>query len=199
MKITSVFLIVALISLSSANAVEPPSTEQTMQQEMMKKMQDAGKPAAEHELLKPLVGTWSASSSWRMSPEQEFERSSANVTRSWVLGGLFVQESYIDQSSKTPFSGLGMMGYDKVMNEFTATWYDTMSTATWQSTGHAGSEGKVISFQGAGSCPMTGGKKENRSELEIVSNDTNIYRMFDKTSEGKEFKALEIVYQRTKG
>ena len=46
-------------------------------------------------------------------PNAPEEKSTAEVTREWILGGRFLQENYNDNSEKHPFTGMGIIGYDK--------------------------------------------------------------------------------------
>ena len=198
-KIAIVGLVIALGHVSALADSPSTKTQSPETQAMMKKMQEAGTPGVQHQMLEPLVGEWKATSSWRMSPTHAPEKSTASAKRTWVLGGRFLQEQYDDANAEHPVKGIGMMGFENVTKQFTTAWFDTMSTAIWQSSGSVDATSKNFAFEGEGSCPMTGGLKKTRSELEIVSTNKNVFRMFDKTPEGKEFKALEIVYERVTG
>ena len=164
--------------------------------QMAKMMKEAGQPSLKHQALSPLAGSWIAKSKWRMSPEQPMEESQAISKKAWVLNGLFLQEQHDDSNTKHPFKGVGMIGYDKIANNYTSTWFDTMSSATWQSTGEM-AKPNIIQFNGGGSCPMTGEYKEVDSELHIISKNKHVLRMYDRDPEGNRFLNLEIEYTRS--
>ena len=71
-----------------------------------------------------------------------------------------------------------------------------MSTSVHTFQGEMDKAGKVLTFSGDMFCPMRGKVIDYRAELEIVSNEKNIYRMFQKDDAGKEYKAGEITYTR---
>lgn len=187
---------VALTACSTQKAAPSlPSAPPKSPEEMAEIMKFAGTPGPEHGFLTPLVGVWKAHSAWRMIPEMPFEYSEAISTKEWVLNGLYLHESYVDKNPKMPFTGMGMLGFDKVLKEYSSSWFDTMNSASWHSRGTKSSD-KVISFTGGGSCPMTGDYKEVSSELEIVNADKHILRMFDTTPSGERFVSMEITYSR---
>jgi hypothetical protein len=192
----SSFFLSPIIGLAEDSS---PSQEEPSQEELMKKAMEAGMPSEGHKLLNTLQGTWKTRSIWHMTPEDPGEKSSATAQRTWILGGRFLKEEYRDFHPKAPFRGLGILGFDNVMKVYESTWVDTMTTATWRATGNYNAETKTFSFTGSGSCPIEGGKKETESELEIVNEDKNIYRMYSTSPEGKRFLTLEIEYTRVKG
>lgn len=167
-------------------------------EQLQKALVEAGKPAEQHAILANLAGSWKATSMWRATPEQKFVKSVANSKRNVILNGLFIKEDYDAPSKQQPFKGLGIWGYDKVSKKFTSAWVDTMSSSIWNSEGELDKSGKKIAFSGSGSDPITGAPKKVRSELEIVNKNKSIFRMYDTAVNGKEFKNLEIVYDRIK-
>ena len=194
--------VLAALALASCTASTPTQKGHEMKmaatspEQIQKIMQQAGQPAEQHEFLHKLVGEWDVESKWRMSPQEEFVPSKATVSRKLVLNKLFLMEEYHDKSEQQPFSGIGMMGYDKVTKEYTSNWYDTMSSATWTSTGKIDSKGATISFNGGGSCPMTGTQKIVDSEFSMVDANTQTYKMYDTTADGVRFLSMELTYKR---
>lgn len=168
-------------------------------EEMAKIMKEASRPAPEHLMLKPTIGTWRAVSRWKISPDTPDRVSTALSKKVLAMNGLFVEEEYVDKNNKAPFIGKGIYGYDKVAGQFTAAWYDTMTSGMWLSTGSPANDGKIINYEGGSSCPITGEYTENRSELVIVNNNKHILKMYDIAPDGKEYRSLEILYERLRG
>lgn len=156
----------------------------------------SGDPGPEHQRLQPLVGRWSAKSKFWYGDKEKPELSTATVERKWILGRRFIQENYEDHSEKIPFTGLGLLGYDKSAQRYISTWADTMSTSLSVSTGTADAKGKLIRFTSEQKDPETGEEKNYRSELVIINKDKNVLKMFEVGVGGKETEVLEIEYTR---
>ena len=197
--IGSVLTVCALVGCTSLTPGPKMAEKQVVAkspEQMQEIMKQAGQPGEQHEFLHKLVGEWEVESKWRMSPEEEFVPSKATVSRKLVLNGLFLMEEYEDRSEKQPFSGMGILGYDKVAKEYTSNWFDTMSSATWSSTGQIDNQRKTIAFHGGGSCPMTGGKKVIDSEFSMIDEETQTYKMYDISPDGTRFVSMQLTYKR---
>lgn len=190
--------IISVVLLMSACASQKNPPTPSSPEDIQAMMIEAATPAAEHKFLDPIIGTWKATSHWKMNSVQEAMVSTGLSKKQWVLNNLYVQENYEDKNSQYPFVGLGMLGFDKVAQHFTSSWFDSMSTINWISTGTALSDGKTILFQQESYCPIAKDLKTIRSELEIVNDKQHFFRMFDHDESGREFISLEIEYQRVK-
>jgi hypothetical protein len=143
-----------------------------------------GAPAAEHERLQKLVGTWTLTTGGAKEKGRAEYRS--------ILGGRFVTEEV-----KLPFGGftmewLGVYGYDKSKKQYTAVWVDNMDTTTEIAQGEADADGKVLTFRGEHTDPRTG--KPAAYVFRITRDgDTNLtIEMIEGAREGKEGTAFVI-------
>ena len=156
-------------------------------------------PGKFHEYLQPLVGTWGLSVEWKMFPSDEFETHKGTCAYKWILGGRFLLEKVKGEAMEEGgelFEGMGITGYDNQNKQYTSIWIDTMSTATYVCTGTGDESGKVFTFYGEETDPMTGQKIKTKSVLRIVSSNKLVCEMYRPGPDGKEFKNMEITYQR---
>ena len=66
-------------------------------------------------------------------------------------------------------------------------------------TGKFDAKKNVVHQSGTFACPMTGEKNAwYRSEWQIVDKNTNVFSMYTKAPNGKEFKSMEMTYKRVK-
>src|SRR5437870_3581402 len=80
------------------------------------KKKDAGAPqpierGPEHKLLESLVGTWDAKVKYYINPAKPLE-SNGVMTRTMILGGNYLQESFKGEFVGKNFAGLALIGYD---------------------------------------------------------------------------------------
>jgi len=180
---------------------QPGGDEMAKMMELMKK---AATPGEFHNHLKPLVGKWTFTTKYRMSPDGPWEQSTGNAVYKWILGGrILVHEvkanpSPDDAMMGGPFEGFGLTGYDNVSKKYFNVWLDNMGTGMMSSTGSCDSSGKTITYMGDYNDPMTGKVKTVKSILKIAGDDKVVFEMYDKGPDGKEYASLEVSYVRAK-
>jgi len=163
----------------------------------MEAMKKLGAPNENHKALEPFVGSWNATVQWRMSPDSNTDKSQGTSYNHWILDDRFVQEVFKGTSMGQPLSGIGFLGYDNIRGEYTSVWLDNMSTGIMVSSGQYDAAEKTISKSGTVSCPMTGEKSRPvRSVCQVVDKDHYTLKMYMNDKDGKEFKAMEIEYER---
>ena len=191
------FLVALVIVMRSVVASAETSPAQPDQQAMMEAMKKNGAPGEHHQALAPLAGTWVSTASWWKSPDAPPEVSQGTSTMEWVLDGRFLKQSFTGTAMGQPFTGMGFIGYDNVRGEYTSIWMDSMMTGIMTAAGTYDAAAQTLQESGSFSCPMTGEKNMwFRTDWKIVDQDHNTYESYSKTSEGKEYKALEIAYTR---
>lgn len=154
-------------------------------------------PGPMHEYLAPLVGEWQAQLAWRMSPDAPWTEFDHQAERELTMDGRYLEETYKGEWMGEPFQGRCIIGYDNVREEFTNIWYDNMSTGMSISTGQASKDGKVITFEGQHSDPMSGEKDAwVRSVMKIVGPDKNVVEMSTEDENGDAFVSMRITYTR---
>lgn len=157
-------------------------------------------PNANHEVLKNFVGKWKNTAKFWMEPNAKAEEMTGTTNNTLIMGGRFLQTNHSGKAQKgqPAFSGMGLLGYDVVRDEFQSSWIDNMNTALMATTGGKYDPAtKTLTEEGTTSCPITGDKnKWFRAEWKIVDAKTYHYSMFSKTKEGAEYKSLEITYKK---
>lgn len=156
----------------------------------------AGTPNENHKVLEQLAGEWTVASTCWMTPEGGPTESKGSARRKSIFGGRFIQEEFQGEFMGKPFDGLGFTGYDNMKKKYVSLWMDSMSTMFMTFEGASDASKKVFTFRGECPDPLTGVTKKNRSVLKIEGKDKNIFTMFESSPDGKEHKAMELVYTR---
>jgi hypothetical protein len=155
-------------------------------------------PGPEHKVLRALAGKWKAEVQFRMGPKGEPMKSEGTMARRLVLGGRFLRELYKSTSPEMPFTGMGMLGYDKGKKKYNAMWTDSMSTAIMVTYGTYDAAKKTFTFDMEMDDPVAKKKTKGRNLIRIIDKDHHVQEMYHQDDKGKEFKAMEIKYSRAK-
>ena len=167
------------------------------QEQQMPEWMKYSEPGKFHAYLEPFVGRWTQTVKWWMGPNMEPEVSTGTCEYKWILGKRFLQQEVKGGTDEQPFAGMGLIGYDNFKKKYTGMWVDTMTTAIATSLGTCDESGKVFTMIGTQDDIFTGKANQKfRSVARIVNNDKHIDEMYSTGPDGKEFKALEIVYTR---
>ena len=180
---------------SSASSTPAQSKEDA---EMMAKWQAAMTPGPEHAKLNPLAGSFTSNVKMWMAPAAPPSESTGTTENRWILGNRFLEQIHHGDMMGQPFEGRGITGYDNVQKKYIGTWIDSMGTGMMTSTGTASADGKTFTFNAQMWDPTTGKIAKAREVLTIDSNDKHRFEMWTTDPKTKkEFKTLEIVYNRT--
>jgi hypothetical protein len=179
----------------AADKDQPPRTEPG-KEEVMKKVEEAGRPGPAHRAMQPLVGSWEVNARCFNGPGGTPMESQGTSTVRWIMGERFLQEEFKGEFMGKSFQGLGLFGYDNVKQKYVSTWLDDMTTTIFVSEGTADADGKVFTFEGKMSDPMTGEKeKPTRCIVKVTDQNKHTFEMID-LSGGKETKMMEMTYTR---
>lgn len=163
----------------------------------MEEMMKLTTPGQEHKILKGLVGNWKVDANFWMEPTGKPEHSTATQKNTLIMDGRFLQTEYHGKTMGKPFRGMGLLGFDRVRNEYQSVWIDTITTGIATSAGQYDAGKKLLTESGTSSCPMSGDKdKPFRAEWHFTDKNSYRYTMFTKDAQGKEFKSLELLYKR---
>lgn len=174
-----------------------PDAKAAEQQAMMQKVKERTSPTEAHKVLEPLAGQWTYTAKFWMPLEAQPEETTGTSQNTMIFGGRFLKQEAKGTWMNEPFEGIGYTGYDNIKAEYESVWLDSMATGLMTSSGQYDAVSKTLRLLGANSCPLTGEKaRPGRSELTITDNDHNTYAFYMIGPDGKEFKAMEIVYQR---
>jgi hypothetical protein len=191
---TLLYVLVALLLTSVANAADAPKKDPAMEAQMAEMMKYAN-PGPQHEKLKAMVGTWDATvKSWMGTPEPTVSK--GVMKNEMTLGGRLLESSYKGEWAGAPFDGFGLTGYDLKENKLKSLWTDTMSTAWMVMDGSISADGKELTSTGSID-GMDGKPMAVRTVTKIESNDKHVYTMFG-TMNGQEMPVMEITYNRKK-
>ena len=189
-------VVLALFVSAAAFAAEEPKPS-AEQQAMMDKMMKAATPGAPHEMLKKMAGDWSCTVKYKMDPAQPWQEATSTATITTLMDGRYVQEVTTGQMMGMPFSGMGVTGYDNVIGKYVSTWIDNMGTGIMKSEGTADASGKVITWIGTMSDPMTGKPSKSRMITTVADDDHHTFEMYNvPPGAKKEMKTMTIEYVR---
>ncbi len=151
----------------------------------------------EHKVLESLVGTFNAEIKVYFPDPTKPASSKGVLTRTMILDGNFLQETFAGEFFGAKFTGLGIVGFDPNKKKYTTTWCDSMSTTMMVMEGTYDAAKKTLINFGDDFEPMTKKKMKARDVLTIISADEQSFDMF-RLPEGEktEFKVMEIRYTR---
>ena len=167
------------------------------------KKKEAGPPPVErgpeHKVLESLVGTFDASVKFYFPDPTKPTTSKGVMTRTMILGGNYLQESFTGEFFGAKFSGLGIIGYDANKKHYVTTWCDSMSTSMSIMHGSYDADKKTFTSVGEEIEPASKKKMKQRDVLKIINADEQTFEMF-RLLEGteKEFKIMDLTYTRRK-
>ncbi len=183
----------AQTSKSKPAAGKPPALDAKAMEELMMK---AATPGPQHDGLKKLEGEWDLVIRYSMDPSQPPSETKSSAVVRTVMDGRYSQEEVTGEYQGRPFSGLGITGYDNVLNKYVSIWIDNMSTGIMTSQGTADGTGKVINWTGESSDPAIGKPNKYRMVSRFTDDDHHTFEMYSKGPDGKETKMMEISYTR---
>ncbi|HWP91425.1 MAG TPA: DUF1579 domain-containing protein [Thermodesulfobacteriota bacterium] len=202
--VCTVFALAATVVTSKAGEESKEKQESVKQKTsqhdhdaMMEKWKEYATPNENHKVLGALVGDWDYTVKWWMTPDGEPEVSTGTSEVEWIMGGRFIQYEVEGTSMGQPFEGLGITGYDNEKKQYRSVWIDNMGTGIMTASGSYDPNTKTITDQGTFSCPAEG-EKAFRAVTKIVDNNNFTYEWYMNGPDGKEFRAMEIVYTRKK-
>lgn len=150
-------------------------------------------PGEGHAKLKGMEGNWDAVVKDYMSSATPTE-SKGTCTRKWIMDGRYLQEDFSSDFMGMPFKGMGLSGYDNITKKYVATWVDNMGTGIMSSTGTLDATGKIFTYEGESSDPMSGKVVKMKMISTIVDDKKHTFVMNGPGPDGKDMKMMEITY-----
>ena len=134
-----------------------------------------------------------------MSADAKPEASEGTSSIHWIMDGRFIQDDFKGTMMGKPFEGRAVVGYDTIRGEYSSTWIDSMATGMMVGSAQYDAATKTFNEKATMSCPLTMEKnREMRSVIKIVDADHFSREMYMKDKDGKEFKSMDISYERVK-
>ena len=154
----------------------------------------AGTPGKMHEHLAKSAGTWTGKQTMWMAPGTEPVTSDCTCVETPILDGRYVRvEMKGEIPGMGPYTGLGIMGFDNVSQEFVATWIDNHSTGLMTATGKLSPNGKTLTSNYTYNCPITKKPTVMRHIETITGTNTKTIEMHGADPKtGKEYKMMAI-------
>ena len=180
-------------------AVKAAAKPQAMDpQAMADLMAKASSPGPNHERLQKLAGEWSLTVRWTWDPSQAMQETKSTAVITSLMDGRYSQEQTSGEMQGKPFQGMGLTGYDNVLKKYVSVWIDNMGTGIMSSQGTPDATGSIVNWTGESSDPMTGKTSKFRMVTRFQDDDHHVFEMYIKSPEGKEYKTMEIAYERSK-
>ena len=164
-------------------------------QAMMEVYTKLATPGAPHQMLAGMGGSWDAKTKFWTEPNKPPTESKGTCEQKMILGGRFLQQEFTGDMMGSPFTGIGVTGYDNHTQKYVSTWMDSMGTAILVFEGKASADGKTITQESRYDDPIKGPVKW-RSVTRSMDSNTWLFEMYETGKSGKEEKMMEITYTR---
>jgi Protein of unknown function (DUF1579) len=164
-------------------------------QAMMDVYKKLGTPGVPHKVLASMAGSWNTKIKSWTEPNKPPMESAGTCEQKMLLDGRFLQQEFTGDMMGSPFTGIGVTGFDNHTKKYVSTWIDSMGTAILFFEGTASTDGKTIIQESSYDDPIKGPMKW-RSVTKIVDDNTHVFEMYGTDKRGKEEKMMEITYSR---
>ena len=193
----------SLPALADDDAAAKKDNKKPGEAEMMAMMMELSKPGDNHKLLAGVVGTWTYTVKFWMSPDAPPMESGGTAVAREVMGGRYFITDHTGKMQMpgpdgkimdSEFKGMSVEGYDNVKKKFVSSWIDNMGTGIMNSEGTYDAASKTFTYM-AEYEPMPGMKTKVRETIKINDKDHHTFEFFEDRG-GKEVKTMEIHYTR---
>ena len=167
------------------------SDQDSQAQELEAWIADMAKPGEHHAVLDVLIGEWDGTIRVWDEPGGDPVTVDVKVSRQWILGNRFVQETVTAGSGNEQYNGLGYIGYNNVDRHYVMHWMDDQSTTVQSEIGRYNRNTKILSTRGSSRDPSTGFVILERSQLDLSDPDRHTIVVFTTDETGVETRAAE--------
>lgn len=194
-----VLALLTALTLSPAFAADPPTTNDPAMMEAMKAWEKFATPGDAHKVFAPLAGNWKYTSKWWPAANAPAQESKGTSTIKLMFGKRFLRQEVKGTAMGKPFEGFGLLGFDNAKGKYESVWLDNMGTGIVHATGTYDTGTKTLKDSGEYSDPTAPNQtRAYRAEWTITDDNHNTYTMWTTGKDGKEYKQMEMAYQRTK-
>jgi len=171
--------------------------------DMMAMMMEMAKPNENHQRMQKLVGTWSYTTKWWMSPDAPPNESAGTTVTKSVMDGRYLLSDHTGKMQMPgpdgkpmdmEFKGMAIEGYDNAKKKYVASWIDNMGTGIMNLEGTYDRAAKTLTYL-ADYEPMPGMKTKIKEVMTWVDNDHHRLEFFEDRG-GKEVRTMQIEYSR---
>jgi hypothetical protein len=185
-----------VLSVSVARSADEKPAMSPEQAAMMEAFMKAAEPGAEHKKLAAMAGEWDAKSKAWQPDGKECGDGTGVVKAEPILGGRYIRMAFTGEMNgpggKSPFHGVGTLGYDNMKKKYVSVWMDDMSTGPMIMEGTA--EGDVITGTGEYPNAMNGKMEPVKDVTTFIDGSHYKYELHMTGPDGKMYKCMEVVY-----
>ncbi len=154
-------------------------------------------PSAEHERLSSLAGDWVFRSTYRTGPHRDPVVVEGTAVHAWILGGRFLECRSQSGSAAEKIEGLVLYGFDRRVQQYTFTAFDTLGTYSVTGKGRWNRATDSFVLRGETTlAPILDGKQSYRIVVRIEGPDRFVVEMWFAYPGEEEIKGVEAVYTR---
>ncbi len=153
-------------------------------------------PGEPHKRLARMAGDWTITNKAWMDPSQPPLESTGTMHGEMILGGRYIQTTWLGSFMGMPFEGRGTEGYDNMTKQYVSSWVDNMGTGILYSTGTCEDGGSKCTMKGDMTDPMTGKSSYMKTVTTWTDQNNFTWEMFGPGPDGKEARWMEIKIKR---
>jgi len=171
--------------------------EDALPKDVVEEMTRYTTPGPQHKQLAAFAGKWTSRTRvWEM-PDAKPVEFPGDAEYKMILGGRFLELEIRSRMSGAESHGLGIYGYDAFKEKYSFYYIHDGETQALVGLGDRDSTGAAIIFAVAMDMPLAGERaKPIRAVLRRVSDDRHVFEMYEKYIDDRDFKVLEITYDR---
>lgn len=174
-------------------AIDPEAMEPM---EIMQAMMEMGAPGEEHAELMTQAGLWETRIRMRMAPDAPWEEYSGSSKIQKALGGRYLIEKFeAEMGMMGTMSGLLILGYSNLTEEYQSLWFDSSSTYPSIAKGKVREDGRT-ELHGMMKDLITPQGRPYRIVITPKSNDHYLMEMYDTIPPAGEVMVMTIDYHR---
>ena len=195
--VVALAMLAAVVAMAADEKKPAAAPTPEQQKAQMDAMMAAVMPGPPHEAMKKLEGEFDYTITMIMpgTPPQEYK---GHRSAKMIMGGRYLDETYMGTFMGMPFEGHGTMAYDNVQKKYLSTWIDNMGTGIMFDSGTGDAAGTTWTMAADMADPMTGKMTATRSVTKVVDADHMTMDMFGPGPDGKEMKMMSIAATRSK-
>lgn len=189
----SLAVVLAVCGTTAGAAQEPEMTEE--QKAEMAGWMALAQPGEHHEHLAGYAGKWKAKMKMWMAPGAEPMLAESEAEAKWIFDGRFLEWHYGGDFQGSPYSGMGIDGYNNADKRYESILLDNFGTLIVFYEGDCSADGKVREMRGSFTNPMAGSVVEQRNVFSWIDDDHFKLESFMKMGE-EEYKHMQMLYER---
>jgi hypothetical protein len=183
----------------------PPATggmtkagEEALPKSVVDEMARYTSPGPQHQELSAFAGKWTTRTRVWENPEAKPVEFPGSAENKMILGGRFLEVESRSQMNGAETHGVGIYGYDAFKEKYSFYYIHDGETQALVGLGDRDSTG-AITFSIAMDMPLAGEHgKAIRAVLRKASASRQLFEMYEKYLDDREWKVLEIAYDRAR-